>query len=229
MHAKYFFWLALLASLPTLGGAQVEAQSKAPGPDIVSSDDISVADGLQLPDYGHIWLLDTWKGVHELIRLQPTELANAEWSLTGKTRRTIEVKGEASTVRIHESSPQIFVRGVSGDDDGPTRSNFALVRLNVERERREAAKNVLSVLTAEGKGNSAGSADVVELMQRRIGVTNWYRVWANQTLTPGEYAIVPVPGKRAPASEDIYDFAVDPGAPENRNPLRSEENRQSSQ
>jgi hypothetical protein len=34
----------------------------------VSSDDISVAEGLQLPTYGHVWALDTWKGVRELVR-----------------------------------------------------------------------------------------------------------------------------------------------------------------
>lgn len=74
--------------------AQSEAQVSAQPS--VSSDDISVADGLQLPTYGHVWALDTWKGIRELVRLRPPDTSADDSGFSLKLRRTIEFKGEAA-------------------------------------------------------------------------------------------------------------------------------------
>ena len=63
--------LAFLLALPLGDGALAHGQAQASSQPSVSSDDISVAEGLQLPTYGHVWALDTWKGVRELVRLRP--------------------------------------------------------------------------------------------------------------------------------------------------------------
>src|ERR1700760_657868 len=82
----------------------------------VSSDDISIADGLQLPTYGHVWALDSWQGLPELVRLKPPETSH----------HATEFKGEAATVRVHDAGTLFFVRGVSGGDSG--RSDLLTVR-----------------------------------------------------------------------------------------------------
>src|ERR1700683_5151356 len=87
-------------------GALAHGHAQASSQPSVSSDDISVAEGLQLPTYGHVWALDTWKGIRELVRLRPPETtASDEPVFSLKLRRTIEFKGEAASVRMHDTAP----------------------------------------------------------------------------------------------------------------------------
>ncbi|HEV2274966.1 MAG TPA: hypothetical protein VGR96_12420 [Acidobacteriaceae bacterium] len=203
-----------LSCLPS-SGAQVSSASA------VSSDDITVADGLQLPSYGHVWVLDSWKGVQELVQLhRPDEAATGSgFSLEG--RHVIEVKGEAASIRLHRDNPQIFLRGVTGSD-AETRSDFVLVPVTVHGRNREAAKDAWSAINSKHKGKDLSAANIIELSQERIGETDWYRLWAAQPLGAGEYVMVPRPNTPGAALDEIYDFAVDPEAQENLRAVRSD-------
>jgi hypothetical protein len=222
MQAHRILFLGLTIGYSALG----LSQAQAPPPDSVSSDDISVAEGLQLPTYGHVWALDTWKGVRELVRLRPPDPTTSDEPVFSlKLRRTIEFKGEAASVRMHDTAPLFFLRGVSGSDSGGARSDLAIVRLTVTGQRRSATKDVMAHLKLQGKQQDSESPDVIGLKQQRIGTTDWYRLSPEQVLTPGEYAIVPLPSSPGFATGEIFDFAVDPQAPENADPLRSEQYR----
>jgi hypothetical protein len=203
--------LALLFGHCTLGISQAQVSPQ----ESVSSDDISVADGLQLPTYGHVWVLDTWKGLQELVRLQPPDSTADEPGFSLKLRRSIEFKGEASPIRVHELSPQFFLRGVSGSDTG--RSDLAIVRLSMEGQRRVVSKDALMQLKQQAKQAGSKFPDVIEIKQQRVGTTDWYRLSAKQPLVPGEYALIPFPASTGFADGEIFDFAVDP--------LRSEQYR----
>jgi hypothetical protein len=208
--------LILFCSASLLCQAQVAPRES------VSSDDISVAEGLQLPTYGHVWALDTWKGVRELVRLRPPDSADdAGFSL--KLRRTIEFKGEAAAVRVHDTAPQFFLRGVSGSDNG--RSDLVVVRLNVEGERREVTKDAMAQLKQQAKHADGQFPDIISIQQQRVGTTDWYRLSPKQALVAGEYALVPLPSSPGFADGEVFDFAIDPAAPENADPLRSEQYR----
>ena len=221
MQAHRILTLAL-----TLGyTALALSQAQAPPPDSVSSDDISVAEGLQLPTYGHVWALDTWKGVRELVRLRPPETTADEPVFPLKLRHVIEFKGEAALVRMHDVAPLFFLRGVSGGDSSDARSDLAIIRLTVTGQRRSATKDAMAQLKLQGKQEDSQSRDVIGLKQQRIGTTDWYRLSPQQVLTPGEYALVPLPSSPGFAAGEIFDFAVDPQAPENSDPLRSEQYR----
>jgi hypothetical protein len=189
----------------------------------VSSDDISVADGLQLPTYGHVWALDTWQGLHELVRLKPPDTTADEPGISLRLHRTIEFKGEASAVRVHEPTTLFFVRGVSGNDN--SRSDLVAVRLSVDGQRREVSKEGMAQLKQRTKHGDSPCPDIVNFKQERIGTTDWYRLTSIETLSPGEYALVPLPSSSGFAEGEIFDFAIDPQAPENANPLRSEQYR----
>jgi hypothetical protein len=220
MQAHRTLFLAL-----TLGyTALALSQAQAPPPDSVSSDDISVAEGLQLPTYGHVWALDTWKGMRELVRLRPPDTTD-EPGFSLKLRRTIEFKGEAALVRMHDTAPLFFLRGVSGGDSSDARSDLAIIRLTVTGQRRSATKDAMAQLKLQGKQQDSQSPDVIGLKQQRIGTTDWYRLSPQQVLTPGEYALVPLPSSPGFATGELFDFAVDPQAPENSDPLRSEQYR----
>jgi hypothetical protein len=211
--------LALLLGHCALGLSQAQVSPQ----ESVSSDDISVADGLQLPTYGHVWVLDTWKGLHELVKLRLPDNTADEPGFSLKLRRSIEFKGEASPIRIHDASPQFFVRGVSGSDPG--RSDLAIVRLSMEGQRRVVSKDALMQLKQQAKQAGSQFADVIEIKQQRVGTTDWYRLSAKQSLLPGEYALIPFPGSPGFADGEFFDFAIDPAAPENADPLRSEQYR----
>jgi hypothetical protein len=189
----------------------------------VSSDDISVAEGLQLPTYGHVWALDTWKGVRELVRLRPPDTTADDPGFSLKLRHTIEFKGEAAQVRVHDAAPQFFLRGVSGSDDG--HSDLVVVRLSVASQHREVAKDAMAQLKQQAKHGDSQFPDVIGIKQQRVGTTDWYRLSPRQVLAPGEYALIPLPSSSGFAEGEIFDFAIDPDAPENTDPLRSEQYR----
>jgi hypothetical protein len=210
--------LALILGFSILG----LSQTQAPPRDSVSSDDISVAEGLQLPTYGHVWALDTWKGVRELVRLRPPASSD-ETGFPLKLRRTIEFKGEAAMVRVHDAAPVFFLRGVSGKDND--RSDLVIVRLTIEGERRTATKDAMAQLKQQAKHDEGQHSDVISIKQQRVGTTDWYRLSPGQELAPGEYALVPLPASPGFAEGEIFDFAIDPQAPENTDPLRSEQYR----
>jgi hypothetical protein len=201
------------------------AGGQAPGPprESVSSDDISVADGLQLPTFGHVWALDTWKGMHELVRLRPPNSTSDEPVFGVKMRRSLEFKGEAAIVRVHDAAPLFFLRGVSGADNG--RSDLVVVRLSLEGQRREVSKDALAQIKEQAKHADAQYPALIRMKQQRVGTTDWYRLTPQQALSTGEYALIPLPASPGFADGEVFDFAIDPDAPENSDPLRSEQYR----
>jgi hypothetical protein len=204
-------------------GALVLSHAQVTPRESVSSDDISVADGLQLPTYGHVWALDTWKGVKELVRLKPPDTMGDDSGFSLKMKRTIEFKGEAAMVRVHDPAPVFFLRGVSGSDDG--RSDLVVVRVSIAGERREVSKDAMAQLKQLAKHADAQYPDVIGIKQQRVGTTDWYRLSPRQALPAGEYALVPLPSSPGFAEGEVFDFAMDAQAPENADPLRSEQYR----
>jgi hypothetical protein len=216
-HRTRLLPLILVCSASLLCSAQV------PPRESVSSDDISVADGLQLPTYGHVWALDTWKGVRELVRLKPPDSTADDPGFSLKLRHTIEFKGEAAAVRVHDPAPQFFLRGVSGNDNG--RSDLVVVRLIVEGQHREVTKDTMAQLKQQAKHADGQYPDIINIQQQRVGTTDWYRLSPKQALAAGEYALIPFPASPGFADGEVFDFAIDPTAPENTDPLRSEQYR----
>jgi hypothetical protein len=217
MHPRILLLALALGSLALVSShAQNSAESS-------SSDDISVADGLQLPLYGRIWGLDTWKGVRELVQLQTAETGGqAAWPL--KLHRPFEIQGEAAKVRMHDTLPEIFLRRPARQAISVS-SPFVIVRLTATGQNRQITKAAADDLMQERKGNDPRSEDLIELNQWPVGTTNWYRLSPKHPLSPDEYAIVPLPGSLGTSPGDVYDFAIDPEAPENLKPLRSERDR----
>lgn len=199
------------------------SHAQAPPRESVSSDDISVADGLQLPTYGHVWALDTWQGMHELVRLRPPDTSSDEPGFGLRMRRNIGFKGEAATVRVHDAAPSFFLRGVSGADNG--RSDLVVVKLSVDGQRREVSKDALGQIKEQAKHADQQYPALFGLKQQRVGSTDWYRLTPLQTLATGEYALIPLPASPGFADGEVFDFAIDPDAPENADPLRSEQYR----
>ena len=220
MHRSEILLLVLALGSHAFVAGQAQ-DSPLDGP---SSDDISVADGLQLPIYGRIWAMDTWHGVKELVQLTPVVTSGKEAGLTLKTRHPFEIRGEAAKVRIHDTVPELFLRTPAKQASSLT-SPFAIIRLTVTGQNRQAEKGAANDLMREIKGDRPQSFDLIEFEQKRLGATNWYQLVPTHPLSPDEYAVIPLPGSQGTAPDEIFDFAVDPQAPENLKPLRSERDR----
>jgi hypothetical protein len=216
MHRSRILLLALVLGSHALisGHAQDSANSS-------STDDITVADGLQLPNYGLIWALDTWKGVRELVQLGTAETPAVS---PLKLHHPFEIRGEAAKVRVHDTLPKLFLHRPPQQASSAT-SPFVIVRLMVAGQNRQMTKTAADDLMRERRGDNPRSEDLIELNQRPIGITNWYQLLPEHPLSPDEYAIVPLPGSQGTSPDEIYDFAIDPEAPENLKPLRSERDR----
>ena len=214
----------VLLAYPLRGIGHAQQASAGDAASAGSSDDIGVADGLQLPGYGHAWMLDTWDRLQELVELSPVTPSDRILSL--KLRRTIEVPGEQAAVRSHIGAPQIFIRAPGQiADGGLARPQFIIVQLGAGHGHRQASKGALEAVAAIAKGKAAASPEVTELKQQPVGGTGWIRLTIVRPLAPGEYALVPLAGSPAAALDEIYAFAVDPQAPENAGALRSERDR----
>src|SRR5271168_487215 len=166
MRTHRILCLAFSLALPLGYGALAHGQAPGSSQPSVSSDDISVAEGLQLPTYGHIWALDTWKGIHELVRLRPPDTSADDSGFSLKLRHSIEFKGEAAQVRVHDPAPLFFLRGVSGSDNG--RSDLVVVHLSIEGPRRTVSKDTMAELKQFAKHTDAQIPGVVAVNQQRV-------------------------------------------------------------
>jgi hypothetical protein len=100
-----------------------------------------------------------------------------------------------------------------------------VIRVSVEGQRREVTKDAMTQLKQAAKHSDGQYPDVISIKQQRVGSTDWYRLTLRQSLAPGEYALIPLPSSPGFADGEVFDFAIDPEAPENSDQLRSEQYR----
>jgi hypothetical protein len=196
----------------------------------VESSQTEVAPGLALPSAGHVWALDTFAGQPQLVPLKYTmvEANNHLASNTVKAslapflykpKATWEIQGPAALVRLHDATPAIFFVTVYGSEDAadPTAAakwgNFALVRLRVSDGKRVVSTTAFTQYTAKAKR----SEEQVEAVIQKVGNRGWYKILPQQPLLPGEYAFVRLPKQATMLGANIFDFAIDPEAPQNAN------------
>lgn len=190
-----------------------------------------VVPGLPLPSKGRIWALDRFEGKWQLVHLKyvSTDVNNHTGSnlLKGtampfvfKQKKTVEIHGAAASVRLHDTQPSIYFRGLNAGDedassdaaDAMTRSVYTLIKL-----RSQSDKRLLSTIEfAQVTGKAARSEGRIETMIERIQGTQWYKITPSKALEPGEYGLLPLPKGQNMFSAIVFDFAIDPSAPANK-------------
>ena len=98
-------------------------------------------------------------------------------------RQTIELKGTAAKIRVHATSPEIFV-DVENDEGVIEGGYFRIVRLERKREMRVVAENKI------GLGGSESSKETLLHSRAERFSGDWWKVIPLEELTPGEYAVV---------------------------------------
>ncbi len=192
-----------------------------------------IGKGLVLPSIGHVWALDSFDGVQQLVQMKyvPTNLDRHTGSILLKTQAapfiykpklTIEISGDAASVRLHDSSPVIYLRGYgSFNEDGEdaadpsatsaTQTQLMVVKLESKKDKRVISTIAFTQLT----GHAARNSQMIPIKVQRVAHTDWESLTVEQPLEPGEYALVPMPAGQNLFPSAVFDFAVDPKAPAN--------------
>lgn len=193
-----------------------------------------VAPGLYLPTTGRVWALDEFEGKPELVHVKYSQvgvdnhnasniLKSEAAPLIYKPKKTIEIKGAASTVRLHDPSPTLFLRGLAEDqaesesNDSGGQSTLTLIRLESKGDRRVAATIAFTQITTK----AARSQDTIDVITERLPGTNWWNIKPKQPLPPGEYGLMQLPKGQYLFGSVVYDFAIDLTAPEMKGSIKA--------
>src|SRR6266576_1358106 len=195
-----------------------------------------VAPGLQLPEEGGVFLLDTYENRAELSpidqrggsvnkNMKGNVLRSAINPIAG-ARQTVEIPGKHAPVQGHVSVPSLYInidRGQeteapppsSKDETVPAAERFRIVRLEGKGDKRVVGNIKIAVY---GK-ISQDAKFVPATVQPMSG--GWVKVTPTESLPNGEYAVVEMLGKEG-MNLYVWDFGVNPNAPANSIAFRSD-------
>lgn len=203
-----------------------------------------ITTGLRLPDESGVWVLDTFHSTPELVRIEQSNgdlnkdlghnVLKAAINPMGGAKQLIQIDGERAKVQLHVSTPELYVSLDSDDDNespddalkvdthgasakkdknnysSPT-SHYVIVRLQTRRNLRVIGAMNISML-----GKVSHSENIVETTTQILPGKRWMKVIPKEPLSFGEYALMEVLSPQD-VNLDVWDFGVDPRAPENKN------------
>lgn len=195
----------------------------------------TVAPGLKLPDSGGVFLLDTFQKQPELAEVAQSggeinaqrgaNILRAVVNPFSGPKQSIELKGAHAGVQSHLLQPVLFVNVEETSDTGDTESKPDAKHAKAEKPLTGGER--FRIIRAESKkgvrviGNlKIALTGKVSEQQSFVPVTaealtgGWYKITPTAPLKPGEYALVEMLNSRE-MNLYVWDFGVDPGAPEN--------------
>ena len=190
-----------------------------------------VAPGLRIPSgSGALPLaLDRNDGKPELITIHHSTIevnnhtgANIAGSLAAsvfyKPKLTMELPGLHARTLLHDTRPSFYVHvledpDAAGDSGNSDTSVWALLQAKQDKDRRVLAKVQFTQLT----GHAKRAQGIVDTATESLG-NGWLRISPKDPLPPGEYALMPVPRAPNTFSSVVFDFTLDPSAPNTASP-----------
>jgi hypothetical protein len=206
----------------------------------------TVSPGLRLPDESGVWVLDTFQGTPELVKLEQSNgdinknlghnVLKAAINPMAGSKQLVQIDGARSKIQLHVNQPELYVSLDAGDDAAPDEalkidthgassmpkdknnysspnSRYVIVRVQQRRNLRVVAAMNISMM-----GKVSHAEDIVETTTQVLPGGHWMKVVPKDTLSFGEYALMEVLSPQD-VNLDVWDFGVDPRAPENKNSL----------
>jgi hypothetical protein len=196
-----------------------------------------VVPGLQLPEEGGVFLLDTYENRPELVPIDQRSggvnkntkgnILRAAVNPIASAHQTVEVPGKHAPVQSHVTVPALYVnidRGEETEADAaisqakkqdakqesavPPIDRFRIVRLTPKGDKRVVGDIKIAVY-----GKISQDAKFVSTTTQPM-TGGWVKVTPRESLATGEYAVVEMLGKEG-MNLYVWDFGVDPGAPAN--------------
>lgn len=182
-----------------------------------------VAPGIHLPSPNGVYLLDTYQNRPELNSLVQNDAGLNK--NTGKNilrgvinpiagpRQTVELKGMHARIRAHTSKPSIYFSIDPADPDTGYSSVTAKDHLRIVRCRPKNKSRVVVALDIALYGKVKQKADYIDIHVEPIS-DYWVKIVPLAGLPTGEYALVEF-DEKGRMNQYVWDFGVDPAAPEN--------------
>ncbi len=214
------------ASTPEAAALDKELESEREAEEALSP---HVAPGLQLPEEGGVFLLDSYESRPELVPIDQRggavnknmkgNILRAAVNPIASARQTVEVPGKHAPVQSHVAVPALYVnidRGqeteadaaVSKPDPAKAGDRFRIVRLEAKGDKRVVGDIKVAVY-----GKISQDAKFVATTSQPL-TGGWLKVTPTESLPNGEYAVVEMLGKEG-MNLYVWDFGVNPNAPAN--------------
>ncbi len=190
--------------------------------------------GLQLPEEGGVFLLDTYQNKPELVPIDQRggsvnkntkgNILRAAVNPVASARQTVEVPGKHAPVQSHVGVPALYINIDRGEEQPvaetppapstkeagppPPAERFRIIRLETKGDKRVVGDIKIAVY---GK-ISQDAKFVASTAQPLTG--GWVKVTPTESLLNGEYAVVEMLGKEG-MNLYVWDFGVNPNASPN--------------
>jgi hypothetical protein len=182
------------------------------------------APGLMIPSGSLPYALDHFNGQPELVPVHHSSVevnahkgANVAGSLAGsvfyKPKTTVELAGLHARTTLHDVLPSFYIHLLEDPDgagDSPSSETpaFAIVRAQPAKDRRVFAQVRFTQLTGNAKRDDHAIEGSIERLPG-----GWLKLTPKSPLAAGEYALSPIPKAQNAFSTVLFDFAIDPQAP----------------
>ncbi|QNI30797.1 hypothetical protein H7849_16950 [Alloacidobacterium dinghuense] len=206
-----------------------------------------VSKGLRLPDESGVWVLDTFQGTPELVKLQQSNgdlnkalghnVLKAAVNPMGGSKQLIQIDGARSKFQLHVNQPEIYVSlDVNDGNEAPEealkvdthgasskekdKNNYSSPTSHYVIVRVQGRRNlrVVAAMNISMLGKISHSENIVETTTQILPGSRWMKVVPKEPLSFGEYALMEVLSQQE-VNLDVWDFGVDPTSPENKNSL----------
>jgi hypothetical protein len=193
-----------------------------------------VLPGLQLPEEGGVFLLDTYEGNPELVPIEQRggsvnknmkgNILRSTVNPVASARQTVEVPGKHAPMQSHVGVPALYIN-IDRNEDQPEsetpaeatpkppeplspQDRFRIVRLETKGEKRIVGDIKIAVY-----GKISQDAKFVPTTAQPM-TGGWVKLTPTESLASGEYAVVEMLGKEG-MNLYVWDFGVNPNAPAN--------------
>ena len=215
-----------------IAGAEEEAERRAQ-----EARSPAVLPGVRLPDTSGVFLLDSFQGKPELIELSQNggeisrergkNMLRAALNPFAGSKQSIELKGTRARVQGHVSKPVLYLNvepaaGEPGESSAAEATAHAVPaladRYRIARLRRKKESRVIGNLKVAFTGKLSQQQELVPTTAELFSGP-WVKLTPLTPLEPGEYAVVEMLGEKE-MNLYVWDFGVDPDAPESPNVWR---------
>ena len=193
-----------------------------------------VLPGLQLPEEGGVFLLDTYEGNPELVPIEQRggsvnknmkgNILRSTVNPVASARQTLEVPGKHAPMQSHVAVPALYINIDRNEDQPesetpvgakpkepeplPPQDRFRIVRLETKGDKRIVGDIKIAVY-----GKISQDAKFVPTTAQPM-TGGWVKLTPTESLASGEYAVVEMVGKEG-MNLYVWDFGVNPNAPAN--------------
>jgi hypothetical protein len=203
-----------------------------------------VAPGLRIPEDTGVFLLDNFQGEPQLLEINQTagdinrntkvNILKGTINPVAGLKQTIELEGSHAAIQSHVDIPALYIK-LEDTPAGPTTkadSSHTSEPQKPQQPSQPAPSEEFRILHVDVKGNKRIVGDVKRQVTGKISHQEhavktiasrlnggWLRVTPTENLAPGEYALVEIADNGA-MNLYVWDFGVNPKAPQNPNPWK---------